>query len=109
MDMADFFTAMTLVFAALKLLPLPLLLKVAKQPDMLARAPWHSALYFTSKLSGVLAVAFALAAAASAQKTGEVAGLSLLLVLGTVLTGWSIWARLQGRPFGLAALRHRQR
>ncbi|MDG5496759.1 hypothetical protein [Niveispirillum sp. BGYR6] len=109
MDLTDLLTGLTLLFAALKLLPLPLLLKAAKQPVLLTRMPWPSALYFTSKLSGILAVAFALAAAASAHKAEEVAGLSLLLVLGTVLTGWSIWARLLGRPFGLAALLHRQR
>ncbi|MBO9713608.1 hypothetical protein [Sphingomonas sp.] len=88
------FTVATLVFAALKLGPVFILLPQKHRLDRIAEARWVALLYFTSKLSGILAVAFALAAAASAGKVGEAEWLSALMVVAGAATFWTIYARL---------------
>lgn len=104
MTLDEAFTAATLAAAALKVLPiLALGLMRHKVSDLFAN-PVHAMLYFTSKTSGVLTVAFALAAAASAGRTGETCVLAGLLVVATAATFWTIFARVTGRFHGFAQI-----
>lgn len=95
-DLPTLFTNLTLVFAALKVGPLPYLLWRLRRIDSLSDDRLTAGLYLTSKLSGVLAVAFALSAAASTGRRIESILLSLLLVTAGALTMWTVFKRLSG-------------
>ncbi len=104
MTLNDTFTGATLVFAVLKIVPI-LILGMSKNKVLdLFASPIHAMLYFTSKVSGVLTVAFALAAAASAGKTVETYVLAGVLLVATALTFWTIFARFTGRFYGFAQI-----
>ena len=104
MTLNDAFTGATLVAAAMKIIPIIILgMNKHKVSDLFAN-PIHAMLYFTSKISGVLAVAFALAAAASAGKNFETYVLAGVLVVATALTFWTIFARFTGRFYGFAQI-----
>ena len=104
MTLNDAFTGATLVAAALKIIPILILgMNKHKVVDLFSN-PIHTMLYFTSKVSGVLTIAFALAAAASAGKTIETYVLAGVLVVATALTFWTIFARFTGRFYGLAQI-----
>lgn len=106
-DWNSWFTAATVACAVLKVSPIPYLIWKERQvrrdnPQAnVLDGPLEAFLYFTSKLSGILAAAFALAAAASAGKDLETFVLSIVLVLFGAATFWSMFARFRGRFHGL--------
>lgn len=104
MTLSDAFTNATLAFAALKIIPIIILGINKNNVSNLFANPVHAMLYFTSKISGVLTVAFALAAAASAGKIVETYILAGVLVVATALTFWTIFARFTGRFYGFAQI-----
>lgn len=95
-DLNIWFTNATLVFAAFKIGPIIFFLFQRRRLGRLREDRLAATLYLTSKLAGVLTVAFALAAASSAGRGFEAAGLSALLVLAGGLTFWSVFGRLAG-------------
>lgn len=104
MTLSDAFTNATLVFAALKIIPIIILGINKNNVSNMFTNSVHAMLYFTAKTSGVLAVAFALAAAASAGKIVETYILAGVLVVATALTFWTIFARFTGRFYGFAQI-----
>lgn len=109
MSLEDLFTYATILFALLKVGPVLILLPQKQRLDNMFTDPFAATLYFTSKLSGILAVAFALAAAASAGRRSEALAIAVVLVLAGAATFLTIAGRITGRFKGLADLIHRRR
>lgn len=104
MTLNDAFTGATLVAAAMNIIPIIILGMNKHKVSNLFANRIHAILYFTSKISGVLGVSFALAAAASAGKNFETYVLAGGLVVATALTFWTIFARFTGRFYGFAQI-----
>ena len=109
MDMETLFTGAAVVFAVLKIGPIVLVLPRRSRLDTMSTDPFVAVLYFTSKLSGILGIAFALAASASAGRQTEAMLIAVALVAATVATFWSIAARHSGRFKGLIDVMDRRR